>query len=162
MIMDAGRLADLPTTVQRKSLPPDLKPPAITEETWRKMRPDILILPGLQTHDEPVAAEKYTIIIVEIGYCSDTNHEVKIRAKQQQHAELATTLRNAGHTVQMHTITLGTTGTIHMDLQTTLSTLLIDPPARKTLVAKLHLHATSSAGNILVMRRHLEWQPGGG
>ena len=93
MIMDAGRATDLPASVRQKHLPESLRPPSIPAQTWGKMRPDILILPGLQAHENPLASEKYTIIVAEIGYCSDTNHTVKIRAKQQQqHAALLAAL----------------------------------------------------------------------
>ena len=158
MIMDAGKEADLPTSVRRKTLPPELRPPSVPEETWGKMRPDILILPGLRAKDNPQPLDKYEIILVEVGYCSDTNHNIKIRAKQQQHADLIAALRSAGHTVRPHTITLGTTGTIHQDLQTTLTAMQVDSSSLKRVANKLHLHAALCAGNILAMRRHLEWQ----
>ena len=160
MIMDAGKATDLPASVRQKHLPESLRPPSIPAQTWGKMRPDILILPGLQAHENPLASEKYTIIVAEIGYCSDTNHTVKIRAKQQQHAALLAALRTEGHTMHSRTITLGTTGTIHLDLQATLGALLVDRLSLKRTVNKLHLHAATSAGLILAMRRHLEWQVG--
>ena len=122
------------------------------------MRPDILILPGLRAKDNPQPLDKYEIILVEVGYCSDTNHNIKIRAKQQQHADLIAALRLAGHTVRPHTITLGTTGTIHQDLHTTLTAMQVDSSSLKRVANKLHLHAALCAGNILAMRRHLEWQ----
>jgi hypothetical protein len=160
MIMDAGKLEDLPDTVQRKTLPEELRPLAIPSEQWRKMRPDLLIIPGLTTNETPMQGTHYCITVIEIGYCSDTNHHIKIRAKEQQHAELITALRGNGHTVTSHTITLGTTGTILTSLKTTLTDLQVDKHTQDTTTAKLHLNATTCAGHIIAMRRHMEWQPG--
>jgi ribonuclease HI len=160
MIMDAGKLADLPETVQRKTLPEELRPQTITAETWGKMRPDILVIPGLKTGDTPEHGTPYHIVVIEVGYCSDTNHHIKLRAKEQQHAELIKGLRAAGHTVTSHAITLGTTGTIHISLRATLTDLKVDRQSLEKATAKLHLNATTCAGHIISMRRHMEWQPG--
>ena len=123
------------------------------------MRPDILIMPGLAHPALPHLGEQYEIHIVEIGYCGDTNHHVKIRQKELQHASLVEKLKHAHHRVRHHVITLGTTGTIHSALMTTMDALGVERAAQIKLVAKLHRHATTSAGNILAMRRHEEWQP---
>jgi ribonuclease HI len=129
MIMDAGKLEDLPDSVQRKTLPDELRPSEIPSEQWGKMRPDILIIPGLM-------------------------------ANEQQHAELIVALRAAGHIVTSHVITLGTTGTILTSLKATLTDLQIDKQTQEKATSKLHLNATTCAGNIIAMRRHMEWQPG--
>jgi hypothetical protein len=160
MIMDAGKLEDLPSSVQQKTLPAELRPSDIPIGQWEKMRPDILILPGLMAHETPMQGTHYRILVIEIGYCSDTNHHIKIRAKEQQHAELIAALRAAGHTVTSHAITLGTTGTILTSLKDTLTDLQIDKQTQERTTAKLHLNATTCAGNIIAMRRHMEWQPG--
>ena len=121
------------------------------------MRPDIMIITDLTTHDSPEAGTKYRIHIMEIGYCSDTNHNIKLRAKQQQHATLIDHLRLAGHTVFSHVITLGTTGTIPLTLPKVLEELGVDRPSRDHVIAKLHKHATHCANGIISMRRHREW-----
>jgi hypothetical protein len=159
MIMDAGKAEDLPNSVQQKTLPDELRPTEVQLEHWRKMRPDILVIPGLKTNETPTPGTKYRITVIEVGYCSDTNHHIKIRAKEQQHTELIKALRTDGHTVTSHTITLGTTGTIHASLKTTLTDLKVDRKTQEKTTAKLHLNATTCAGHILAMRRHMEWQP---
>ncbi len=160
MVMDAGKLEDLPDSVQRKTLPEELRPSEIPSEQWGKMRPDILIIPGLMANETPMQGTHYRITVIEVGYCSDTNHHIKIRAKEQQHAELIAALRAAGHIVTSHAITLGTTGTILTSLKATLTDLQIDKQTQERTTAKLHLNATTCAGNIIAMRRHMEWQPG--
>ena len=159
-VMDAGKATDLPDSVQSKRLPESLRPATIALEAWRKMRPDILIIPSLKTCEMPDPMTRYNITLVEVGYCSDTNHNVKLREKQQQHAELVAGLRLAGHTVTMHPLTLGTTGTIHQNLRAALHALGVEKEAQTKVTNKLHQHATASASGIIAMRRHLEWQPG--
>ena len=159
-IMDAGKATDLPDSVQCKRLPESLRPTTIPLEAWRKMRPDILIIPSLKTCEMPDTQTRYNITLVEVGYCSDTNHNVKLREKQQQHAELVAGLRLAGHIVTMHPLTLGTTGTIHQNLRAALHALGVEKDAQLKVTGKLHQHATASASGIIAMRRHLEWQPG--
>ena len=82
--------------------------------------------------------------MVEVGYCSDTNHDIKIQAKQQQHAQLLKLLRDAGHTVRYHTITLGTTGTIRTEAQNTLQQLGLTLPHALRTMNKLHNNAIHS------------------
>ena len=48
---------------------------------------------------------------------------------------------------------------IHSALTTTLDALGVERAAQAKRVAKLHRHATTSAGNIPAMRHHEEWQP---
>ena len=158
-VMDAGKLEELPPTVWGKRLPPTLCPPSCPLAEWARMRPDILIMPGLAHPAQPHPGEQYEIHIVEIGYCGDTNHHVKIRQKELQHASLVAALKRAHHRVRHHVVTLGTTGTIHSALTTTLDALGVERAAQIKLMAKLHRHATTSAGNILAMRRHEEWHP---
>ncbi len=43
--------------------------------------------------------------MVEVGYCSDTDHDVKIKEKEKQHAQLLAILTEAGHAVRYHPIT---------------------------------------------------------
>jgi hypothetical protein len=160
MVMDAGKQEDLPDSVQRKTLPEELRPTEVPSAQWGKMRPDILIIPGLMTDEMPTQGTKYRITVIEIGYCSDTNHHIKIRAKEQQHAGLIEALRTAGHTVTSHVITLGTTGTILNSLKATLTELQVEKKTQEKTTAKLHLNATTCAGHIISMRRHMEWQPG--
>jgi ribonuclease HI len=156
-IMDAGQEQELPESVQGKRLPFTLKPPTVALDTWCKMRPDLLMIPQLRANDMPDATDKYRIYLVEIGYCSDTNHTVKVTAKKQQHEQLATALRDNGHRVTILTVTLGTTGTLHRDLIATMAELGVERAERDKVMTKLHKNATQCASNIIAMRRHREW-----
>ena len=163
IFMDAGAQADLPVAVQAKRLPEWLRPATVTPETWKKMRPDILLLPNLTDGATPPQGTRHIIHIVEVGYCSDTNHEVKLMAKAQQHQQLVTALREANHTVHMHLITLGTTGTIRQDTLNTLRDLGVAGDHAPRLLRKLHANAIHYVSSITAMRRHMEWgdgQPG--
>ena len=161
--MDAGAQADLPAEVQAKRLPDWLRPAAVTPELWKRMRPDILLLPNLPMGDTPNQNARHTIHIVEVGYCSDTNHEVKIMAKAQQHKQLVAALREAKHTVHVHLITLGTTGTIRKDTLNTVRDLGVAGDHAPRLLRKLHVNAIQYVSSITAMRRHMDWgdgQPG--
>ena len=50
--------------------------------------------------------------VLELGYCSDTNHATKSITKHAQHVELVNGLRSAGYLVHYEVIIVGTTGTI--------------------------------------------------
>ena len=103
---------------------------------------------GMQLHME----------MVEVGYCSDTNHAVKIQEKEQQHALLLKILRKAGHTVNYHPITLGTTGTTRKETLSTLKQLGLTLPHALKTMNKLHYNAITSAANTIRARRIREWQ----
>ena len=156
-VMDAGKAQDLPDTVHQKRLPLTLKPQDIPMEDWIRMRPDIMLIPALHTRDIPDIDTHYRICIIEIGYCSDTNHSVKHQAKLHQHTLLCEALTRAGHIVKTIAITLGTTGTLAATLPPTLGDMGVDREACDKVIAKLHKNATHSASNIITMRRHLEW-----
>ena len=84
-------------------------------------------------------------------------------AKAQQHQQLVTALREANHTVHMHLITLGTTGTIRQDTLNTLRDLGVAGDHAPRLLRKLHANAIHYVSSITAMRRHMEWgdgQPG--
>ena len=157
-LLDAGKETDLPPEVAGKRLPAELFPPGFSPELLRKLRPDLLVIAGLAHDEHPQQGHTYSILMAEIGYCSDTNHTIKHMEKQHQHALLQQELLAAGHTVTYHVITLGTTGTIHNNIYKALRDFGVPQEATKTLLTKLSRHATTSATNILRMRRHMEWQ----
>ena len=159
MIMDAGKHDELPDAVSTQRMPDSLRPPhLITTEKWRKLRPDLVMITGMLANENPTHGTRLHMDMVEVGYCSDTYHDVKIQEKQQQHAQLLGILREAGHTVRYHTITLGTTGTIRKETLDTLQQMgLTLPHALKTL-NKLHKNAIDSAQSIIRARRIREWQ----
>ena len=160
-VMDAGRAADLPPEATSTRLPEWLCPPQVEKDEWRRMRPDVLLIPTLPQHTTPPPDTRLVIHIVEVGYCSDTNHEVKLREKAAQHARLITCLQTARHTVYSHVITLGTTGTLPQHTLPTLIALGVARQAATKLLKRLHTHAIQAASNIILMRRHLERRGGG-
>ena len=93
---------------------------------------------------------------MEVGYCSDTSHEVKYAQKQAQHARLVTVLRTQGYKVDLTVITLGTTGTIPTTTFQDLEGLGIDHDHVVTLLQKLHMIAVKSLGHIIFERRRRE------
>ena len=159
MVMDAGKQDELPDTVQNQRMPESLRPTdMVTAEQWRKFRPDLVMITGMLANETPTHGMKLHMEMVEVGYCSDTNHDVKIQEKQQQHKQLLELLRAAGHTVRYHTITLGTTGTIRNETLESLQQMgLTLPHAQKTMI-KLHKNAIDSEQSIFRARRIREWQ----
>ena len=159
MVMDAGKQDELPDTVHNQRLPDSLRPPdQITAAEWKKLRPDLVMITGMLANETPAHGMKLHMEMVEVGYCSDTNHDIKIQAKQQQHAQLLKLLRDAGHTVRYHTITLGTTGTIRTEAQNTLQQLGLTLPHALRTMNKLHNNAIHNIEHIMRARRIREWQ----
>jgi hypothetical protein len=158
MIMDAGRLEDLPRGVLGKRLPDWLCPPPISLAHWHKLRPDLAILPD---RDMPGRPADRVIWLVELGYCSDTNHATKYSDKHAQHAQLVGYLRGSGYTVHYEVITLGTTGTIPKSILSTLRTLGVDTLAAIKMADKIHTHTISCFTTILKSRRYMESNPAG-
>ena len=158
MVMDAGKQDELPETVSMQRMPDTLRPPHILQVDWHKFRPDLVMITGMLADEIPTHGMKLHMEMVEVGYCSDTNHETKIQEKQEQHKQLLTILREAGHTVRYHPITLGTTGTIRVEALTTLQQLGLTLPHALKTMNKLHQNAISSATDIIRARRIREWQ----
>ncbi len=163
-IVDAR--TELPNGVTLQRLPvwmlPDLEPNALT-----KMRPDILFIPELPhcngyvspEHAPRTASERsnYTIYIVEVGYCMDTNRERKAMVKEHQHDLLVQRLTDAGWNVKITTILLGACGVIYDDTLNKMKELGCTNTATNTkLFTKLHLHAVRYAHDIVCNRRQLE------
>jgi hypothetical protein len=80
-----------------------------------KCRPDILIVEGLKEGTSPNRNEfhRYKMIIVEVGYTSDTRWQEKVLEKQSQHAELIAALERQGWHVDSHIILLGVAGCVY-------------------------------------------------
>jgi len=156
--MDAGRLEDLPRGVLGKTLPDWLRPPSISAEIWPKLRPDLAILPEV---DSPTIAADKEIWILELGYCSDTNHATKAEDKHAQHTQLVAGLRLAGYLVHYLVVTIGTTGTIPRTFVTSMTTLGLTNLETLTLADQLHHHSVDSFQTILQCRRFMEHHPAG-
>ena len=110
-----------------------------------------------QSHEE-LAAGRYTIHIIEVGYCSDTKHAEKAREKDAQHKTLVNALLAAGHRVMNHVVTLGHCGTTLVNTQNLLRQLEMTHEKSQKTLAALTRHAVHSAHNIILTRRSLERQ----
>ena len=64
MIMDASKEEDLPRGVLGKCLPDWLRPPTITIEDWKRMRPDLAVLPDI---DSPTCMADKELWVLELG-----------------------------------------------------------------------------------------------
>jgi hypothetical protein len=121
------------------------------------MRPDLAILPDL---DSPTARAEKIIWLLELGYCSDTNHATKFATKHAQHVRLVEALEQAGYLVHYAVITIGTTGTIPTTFLTSMNKFGIDRLHALKLTDKVHAHSIASFQSILQCRRYMEVQPG--
>jgi len=153
--LDAGTAANLPTGVT-KTLPTALCPPSMQPAEWIKFRPDIALVHPTVLDEGPSASRAYPIHLVEVGYCSDTNHSVKYAQKQAQHAQLLNVLRTQGYRVDLTVVTLGTTGTIPTTTFQNLERLGMDFSSVTTLLHKLHLLTVKHLGHIVYERRRRE------
>jgi ribonuclease HI len=152
MYMDAGTCEatqDIPTRP-----PVTLKPPDLPQATWDKYRPDLLLI-----DNESKPRKAY---LVELGYCSDTNHHIKYQEKSLQHKEFQRILEQQGFLVHYLVFTIGTTGTIPTTTITNLSTLGISREHADKLIYKLHKESITSCTSILATRRMKESLPPGG
>jgi hypothetical protein len=153
MVMDAGKTEDLPRGVIGKKLPPWLRPSSISQADWKKMRPDLAILPVSRTSKE--------IWLLELGYCSDTNHLTKYISKHEQHIRLVDCLKQAGYKVHYSIITIGTTGTIPTTFLNSMTEFGLDRLQALKLADKIHAHTIVSFQAILQCRRVMEAKPSG-
>ena len=145
-IMDAGQAADLPEGVAGKRLPPWILP-KVDNETRRKLRPDILIIEGLDSNTVPQentnkyakfinnikhVKENTKIHIVEVGYTGDLAFIQKKEEKQEQHKDLVSLLRGEGWTIDEKTlarpIVLGVGGAMYTDTRACLLHLGVELP----------------------------------
>ena len=123
------------------------------------MRPDIAFVHPQYLQAGATPSPAHPIKLVEVGYCSDTKHDIKAAEKREQHKTLMTLLRNQGYKVELYTITLGTTGTLPATTPMDLSELGLDPDTIDTLLHKLHLHSIKHLGYIVAERRRRENLP---
>ena len=172
-ILDAGKAADLPTEAAGKRLPAWLKPPTTANTAWSQARPDIAFIAGLPctnadssclTESCPAVQNmlanknQYKIILLEIGFCSDTNHQSKHLAKLDQHRVLVDCLRQDGWTVELHPITLGHCGTVPQTLPNFLASHSVATADITKCINQLHQLAVHTAADIVTSRRALERQ----
>ena len=148
-IMDAGKAAELPSSAQSTRLPHWLRPHHVAPSLWKKMRPDLAYIDKRQDGT-------YAVDLIEVGYCGDHNHPEKVAEKLQQHAQLTTLLKEAGHMVRPHTVTLGHTGTIPSSTQHCLRAMGVSQEQVRRTLSKLNTLAATSVEGIVMRRRQLE------
>ena len=180
MVMDAGAESDQPAYACGTRLPPWLLP-GVAVDVLCKLRPDIMLIEGLQSAMLPPYHTKEgraallalshaeargncignpIVHIVEVGYTADRLHPEKFAEKTDQHKVLAEHLRAAGWTVQYHVVTLGVSGTVCSSLHTTLVKHLgVEACAAKACMQWLHKQAVHKLQSIVRTRRELERKP---
>jgi hypothetical protein len=120
--------------------------PKLTADQRNQYRPDILLH---RFHEETTAhhptkiqKSKSTVVLIEVGYCRDTEFDTKRLAKEKQHTELREALIKEGWEVQYITIVLGNCGTVFkQDQQAIINTIGLSPKETKAMFTKLHHHA---------------------
>jgi ribonuclease HI len=136
--------------------------PTVQEEDRLKMRPDILFMQGApdayaKRTEALTDKSGITIHLIELGYGADTRYLEKRAEKQLQHRALETALRSEGWTVIVHTIIIGTGGTLFEDLQQFLrDTLKLKNCAQEKIGRKIIRLTADRALQIVKTRRWLE------
>ena len=90
--------------------------------------------------------------LVEIKTCRDTSRDEQVERAQEQHAELRELLEAAGVKHEMHTITVGVSGTIYKDTEKTLRQLGVDKREVKAILRNLHVCMVKWIGTMLSIR----------
>ena len=172
ILMDAGKRADLPAEVSGKAsdLEQWLK---IAPRSWdgpvlpRLSKPDLVILPDVpKDRVEHLLGSGgrlpmgQRIILIEVGYTSDTKPDDKRQEKWEQHSVSVETLTRLGFKVEYdrdtHCVPLGHGGTVYNSLETLLRKLGVKAGHTNKLMRQLEKHAVQYAHTIIVTRRKLE------
>ena len=140
--------------------------PGVDPLELSRMRPDLLIVRDLPCtctgRADEIDKEKHTVYILEVGYCGDTQHDIKAHEKAEQHKRLADLLREEGWHVRycdVHAISLGYAGTIRKNLMQCLTQELGMPTSQADALCRaLHIHAVESTSHIITARRATEKQ----
>ena len=152
-IMDAGPANALPEGVSGKRLPAWLLPD-LPDSVKLKMRPDLLIITGLETPGDEASPQEIWqslrgrkvpvhIHIIEVGYGNDTALAEKALEKKEQHLALYYALvKHFGQQcVQYHAVPLGRCGAIPASLRPMLHDLGIEGNHITACTKKLDVHA---------------------
>jgi hypothetical protein len=129
-----------------------------------KLRPDILVIQGLptttNTHHKPANVDKsnLTIHILEIGYCRDTQPELRFEAKEHQHDTLQNLLKQDNWKVKpTQPLLFGVGGSIYSNTIGYLTNTLNIPHEHVTQAMKdIHTMTVNMAHQIVKTRRHHE------
>jgi hypothetical protein len=166
MVMDAGKLADLPEGVHGKRIP-EWMLPDIDAEQRERLRPVIMFVPGMThrgMHGRSTSAisamkRRHPITIFEVGYTSDTRYTEKLAEKRAQHAVLVHALQAAGWQVrdnEAQVIALGAGGTIYSSTKKILMDAGVPRASIKRALTKLHRNSVIMGHAAVVNRRQLE------
>ncbi len=149
MLMDAGKRSELPTEVLGKGS--DLRTwltkcapiPPTEEQLVMLSKPDIVILPGVKATQfagglaNPSGCDRLPagqpIVLVDVGFCSDTRTAAKEQEKLAQHEQLVQMLRTLGFKVQCNPLPLGHGGSVHTGVGTMLEHMGVQPPCRASM-----------------------------
>jgi ribonuclease HI len=171
-IVDATAEGALPPTVHSNRIPEWILP-HLPEEERLKMRPDILLIEGLD--NSPAAITRISnlspatrrmvqrnckVHVIEVGYASNTRYLEKLAEKSNQHEKLVQALKTAGWKVQYtdkHRVILGTGGYIFKNTVSLLEEVLMIPtPQVDKALNKLSTLAVDKGCNIITCRRQME------
>ena len=169
LIMDAGKLEDVQesvsSTIQGTRLP-EWMVPDLPTNMRNRLRPDILIIPGMSCRhhapDSNSTREFYgELILLEVGFCNDTMFKEKLAEKADQHRRLQDHLRKAGWLcINIVPIALGVSGSVYkqMTQQLTEVTELLTKAECDKLSLKLNRLAITWMHNLVCARRQLQHQ----
>jgi len=171
-IMDAGPANNLPEGVSGKRLPAWLLPD-LPDTDKLKMRPDLLIVTGLENPgDDAPPGDTWrgllhqrapaTIHIIEVGYGNDTALADKDLEKREQQMALYNELTKPGNFppqfVKYHTVPLGRCGAIPSSFRTVFRDLGLGSTEASicTCAKKLHVHAVHWIEKMYTHRQALD------
>lgn len=161
-IIDAGTMTDVLNAAANGKRVPDWLLPDTDPDTRQRMRPDILRITGLPANASPEEIEEaqnskrgYTVQIIEVGYGQDSRWRDTLERKQQQHKQLAATLRDAGWVVEEHVIVLGNAAHCYHHNLETFCKLGLTKTQAEGLMTKLHIHSANALYTIIQTREVL-------
>ena len=164
--MDACRADELQAHGADTNRVPSFLLPSTPEAKRRLMRPDILRVVGLPPAPTPeqiaaacAAKHNHRVLLVGVGYTSDTWWQEKLEQKEAQHTKLITALRAAKWEVDCQVILLGRTGTVYKRDLAALEHMGVNKAAARILLTKLSVDAVLAAHDIGMARRRLERSP---
>ena len=167
MVMDACAEEDTPSFSAGTRLPAWLLP-TVPKEIRKKMRPDLLVIPGIPLavgtrarYPGPSADQRrnLTVHIVELGYTGDLRHAEKQHDKAVQHRQLMQALQDHGWTVRYtprEAISLGVGGTVRKDLKQLLMDMGTTAAEASQCSSTLHHHAVTALNDMVKCRRFME------
>ena len=163
--MDVCRADELQAHGADTNRVPSFLLPSTPEAERRLMRPDILRVVGLPPAPTPeqiaaacAAKHNHRVLLVEVGYTSDTRWQEKLEQKEAQHTKLITALRAAKWEVVCQVILLGRTGIVYKRDLAALEHMGVNKAAARTLLTKLSVDTVLAAHDIGMARR-LERSP---